>query len=71
MFVHRRETIHVQLLLFVDYFQVVGKPKERYAAGLPKDIIRINLALVRKFSNPDVFLKYLKSLDQRKHLKTA
>ena len=71
MFVHRRETIHVQLLLFVDYFQVVGKPKERYAAGLAKHIIQINLALVRKLSNPDVFVKYLKGLDERKHLKTA
>ena len=71
MFVHRRETIHVQLLLFVDYFQVVGKPKERYAAGLAKHIIRINLALVRKLPNPDVFLRYLKGLDERKHLKTA
>ena len=71
MFVHRRETIHVQLLLFVDYFQVVGKPKERYAAGLAKHIIRINLALVRKLPNPDVFVRYLTGLDERKHLKTA
>ena len=54
----------------MDYFQVVGKRKERYAAGLAKHIIRINLALVRKLPNPNVSVKYLKGLDERKHLKT-
>ena len=42
----------------------------QFAVVLAKRIIRINLTLVRKLPNPDVFLKYLKDLDERKHLKS-
>ena len=52
------------------WFQALGKRKDQFAAALAKHIIRINLTLGRKLPNPDMFLKYLKDLDERKHLKS-
>ena len=51
-------------------FQALGKLKQRFATASAKHI-RMNLTLVTKLPNPDVFLKYLKRFDERKHLKTV
>ena len=51
-------------------FQALGKLKQRFATASAKHIW-MNLTLVTKLPNPDVFLKYLKRFDERKHLKTV